>query len=688
MKKAIEFVTWKAEWLSTPYYGFAHDLGKKALILPRYQRSYVWNEERRRHLFDSLQKGYPIGALILRRTHTLEDIKNASGESVPCEVFEVIDGLQRSTSIIFHQLNPLQVVTPDFAYREALRIGFDISALANLISEFTDTEITSRDVALLISNWAKDKTKEQAFESQDGAERAKYYLRVFNENAYGLHDLIQFIALVHGITTGELTQRLEDAGLIETLHELLTSIKKSTSISSADVPVIIWDGPAEDAPDIFFRVNQGGVKLTKYQVLAAAWAQKYTDIRSGEVADAAKKILLPAAGSVLIKKQTAGIEYIDLYEALVGMSHLLGTQFPNLFKMPNTDESNESKDALEAGAIPYFAFNIAALVAKTKLSDMKNLAVNMEECEYLRGSGGNISIEKMWLAIKEACHLVNSALYVLGYALKGANTIAHAEQPLAALIARLAVELLRLNGQDSEKEVFKRTVGAYIPAHYLCDVLGGITSSHGTDAAAFNRVWTVLEADDNSLVEASAYSTNDRYVRPLDISDFDASLNSFWVEQMQKKVTASNKGRPTVDAKQKLVLKFVSADKASWASVATAANFHIDHSVPFSLVKDWSKQNGGTAYIGGCVANLAILPEAMNLNKAALTVEEWLSPENGKLKKNISPDAVWSLLPYGPGDIPFGSRKGNVPTAEEFAVTMNQIWEAMKVSLRRNVGFK
>lgn len=44
------------------------DVSKGNIILPRFQRPFVWDKERRRSLFDSVRKGIPIGSLMIWET--------------------------------------------------------------------------------------------------------------------------------------------------------------------------------------------------------------------------------------------------------------------------------------------------------------------------------------------------------------------------------------------------------------------------------------------------------------------------------------------------------------------------------------------------------------------------------------------------------------------------------------------
>lgn len=46
------------------------------LVMPEFQREYVWNKEQAKQLMVSLVKGYPVGGLLLWKTDTPPELKN------------------------------------------------------------------------------------------------------------------------------------------------------------------------------------------------------------------------------------------------------------------------------------------------------------------------------------------------------------------------------------------------------------------------------------------------------------------------------------------------------------------------------------------------------------------------------------------------------------------------------------
>ncbi|MFB6273421.1 MAG: DUF262 domain-containing protein [Salinibacter sp.] len=70
------------------------------LVLPEFQREYVWTREQAKQLLVSLFKGYPTGSLLFWKTPTPPEIKNHPGlEDKVGNVKVILDGQQRLTAL-------------------------------------------------------------------------------------------------------------------------------------------------------------------------------------------------------------------------------------------------------------------------------------------------------------------------------------------------------------------------------------------------------------------------------------------------------------------------------------------------------------------------------------------------------------------------------------------------------------
>ena len=69
------------------------------LVLPMFQRGYVWNRPQVKNLFRSLYRGYPVGGLLIWETEAgSTDVR--AGQSVGSGTINLLlDGQQRATSL-------------------------------------------------------------------------------------------------------------------------------------------------------------------------------------------------------------------------------------------------------------------------------------------------------------------------------------------------------------------------------------------------------------------------------------------------------------------------------------------------------------------------------------------------------------------------------------------------------------
>jgi hypothetical protein len=58
--------------LDPTLFGLLSQVDKDEIVLPAMQRPFVWKEDRICKLIDSLMRGFPIGAVMLWRTNTVQ----------------------------------------------------------------------------------------------------------------------------------------------------------------------------------------------------------------------------------------------------------------------------------------------------------------------------------------------------------------------------------------------------------------------------------------------------------------------------------------------------------------------------------------------------------------------------------------------------------------------------------------
>ena len=71
----------------------------KSLVLPEFQREYVWTREQAKKLLSSLIKGYPVGSILLWKTNNPPELKNEVIDPGSKVYQLILDGQQRLTTL-------------------------------------------------------------------------------------------------------------------------------------------------------------------------------------------------------------------------------------------------------------------------------------------------------------------------------------------------------------------------------------------------------------------------------------------------------------------------------------------------------------------------------------------------------------------------------------------------------------
>ncbi len=217
-------------------------------VLPSFQRQYVWDEDDIRNLIDSLINHYPIGTIILWKPSNVDidpfskpliDVKQK-----PCEIFYVIDGQQRLTSLLllFHgwkisrdgeeiKCVPISYNPTNKKFYKSASRGIDLS---KLVKAFCLQDINT------LTELAQNTPKEQLEEMKEMIRRILdytipiYIMETYDENEdtfrsmaeafirinkYGVRigNLELMLSFLAGAISGELKKKIRD--LYEGLYD-------------------------------------------------------------------------------------------------------------------------------------------------------------------------------------------------------------------------------------------------------------------------------------------------------------------------------------------------------------------------------------------------------------------------------------------------------------------------------------
>ncbi len=201
------------------------DIRNRDLVLPEFQREYVWSREQAKQLMVSLFREYPIGALLFWKTTHPPELKNtATYDPEMGTVSIILDGQQRLTTLYMLLTGEI----PPF---------------------YTDEDIHTDPRELYFNLQTGEFQYYQASKMQDNP----LWIRVV--------DAFTKKISVFGIAR---EQAEDDAQVIELAERYSENLERLRQIRNIDLPVQIVPSQAglDEAIDIFDRVNSQGTKLT------------------------------------------------------------------------------------------------------------------------------------------------------------------------------------------------------------------------------------------------------------------------------------------------------------------------------------------------------------------------------------------------------------------------------------------
>ncbi len=208
--------------------------------IPIYQRGYVWSEDRRTKLLDSMLKGYPLGSILIWNHKNKQYI---------------LDGQQRTRSILRIREFPFQNLS-EKTLADILNVKYEVSnalMLKRLIKYFaflTREELSKvpfdNDSVDKIKNILEKHEKDLEFLGVDIKEASKalniFIFNLNNPDGYKIH---------------------------------------SIEINNAS---------EKDAIHIFNRLNVQGIPLTKFEILSSKWSPYTIKIRNAKFKEIIKRL--------------------------------------------------------------------------------------------------------------------------------------------------------------------------------------------------------------------------------------------------------------------------------------------------------------------------------------------------------------------------------------------------------------
>lgn len=389
------------------------------VVLPKFQRGYVWNKTNKIELIDSLHRGFPFGSLLTYQKSVDQKEK-------------LLDGQQRWSTILDFQNNKaayFKKLEPEY-YKE------NIKNLNSWIQDGGKNKIIEQEFDAVLSSQVdlSDWVDEQMDKYDFGNRKSK--------------DIRDLIKAVQG--------KIDDYLKVEDIQ----------------IPIIRYTGDEGNIAQVFENLNKGGVQLTKFEIFAAAWTHTQIVLGSTEL----QSEILENVKKFYLTKQDRAEEFgfkldgfseddltnsrtINLFELGVGLGMLVQRRIPSLV-IDNEKNINE---------IGFGLLGISANINPRFLGEIPNKMIQIQE-------DIQITLEK---ADKISNKLSSIFDKLIGQNTKQDNNGLEYQRSLTTTYKTLSyfASLWDVKeGSEDERNIIKN-----IPAYYVRDSIDGLWGNTGDD---------------------------------------------------------------------------------------------------------------------------------------------------------------------------------------------------------------
>ena len=535
---------------------------REKVKLPKFQRGLVWSEKMKRALINTIKDGLPFGALLLYK------IKNEKYD------YQLVDGLQRLSTVMDFENNRCKY----FELKEVAKK--ELKNISSYYRKKFPTKLIPDNLDTIIERTIKDVLVDNAIpESKKSIAAKQKFKSELPGNDEEFSDLVQ-----------------------EKVSDIQDTIGNLIDLNDLNFPVVIFEGRAEDLPEVYDRVNSQGTKLSKYEIFSATWNNKEYFVKDDEILnwiDKRYKTIHEKSGLDIDGYDESSpildSKKINLFEYAYAIGKIIHEKCGALF-------ADESKN-VNPSAIDSIGFALLVVCLGGKFKQTEKLP-NF----FAQGNSENMIDLKNKLV--EVAQQVNEYLsdYIVTRDKK--NVTKYIEAQVVSIIATLfklkyiiEPDLTIIRNEDNKNLIprFKRNM----PRHYIYDLISEYWAGSGDRKAS--DILNVKKIEDNkylSLIKKDSWRTVLRE----------------WL------VTQNSKTFRNVPIINKLFLNYMMClTDMTGVSFSASKAFDIEHIIPISRL---TKKFGRGPF--SALGNLCFLPYFDNRSKHDRTVYEDLSDKRIK----------------------------------------------------------
>lgn len=544
---------------------------KNEIAVPTYQRGIVWTSAMQKDLIDSIKKGFPFGSLVMY---------NYEKEGKP---LLLIDGLQRSTALFKFVTNPSE-------YFGSIDINDeDIMNVCNVVGIKEPSESTLNAIKNKIVEWTNGLSGSDSIRNMDVYKCAEY-----------------------------IAKEIQGPNTDENSHKYISDIKNAidptfnnykeicNSIIDRGIPYIEITGDDDGLSDIFFRINDRGVKLSKENKFAATWTNKSIKITNEKLYDFVRIVSdrydkIQSDGAKIYgydHQEFIDKKELDVFELCHAFGKYIKEKFPELF--------GAQQDIIKSESIGFVLLNACLLGKKETLSEMNKLLFS----RFVSDAEINTFIVKILSVITYVDDLLAHVLKFKGNKRSSSKTL-HTDFQIVSIIASIFkmkhVEedefneyKFNLNSTSDNWHKYDISLKNNLIKRYLLDSLNNVWSGHG----------------DNTLDNIIMDKNNDYYLNNI---PSDILLNSLrnWYENIKnnvKEYSESDVSSPS--STDKIIMNIIYTNSMSAFNQLSIDKYDIEHLYTKKLAeRTLQRFNGELGLPLSSIGNLCLLPEYANRKK-------------------------------------------------------------------------